>query len=188
MAKLVLLSGGLDSTAAMINTDADRALFVDYGQPATDQEEAAARRICERLGVPLEIVVVVGLRLGSMADPAGERGPRVVQARNAVLCSLAANQLEPGDVIVLGAHAGDAAAYADCRWPFIRDLGNVLTAAYGVRLEAPLLAWTKPEILAFLGREFREYQLCWSCYTPTDDGEPCGTCSSCAERCASTPP
>jgi 7-cyano-7-deazaguanine synthase len=51
-----------------------------------------------------------------------------------------------------------------------------------IRVEAPLLRMTKGEIIrAGLGLGL-DYSLTHSCYDPSPDGTPCGSCDSCRLR------
>ena len=54
---LVLLSGGIDSSACLVfyltQGFSVSALFVDYGQVSKGREESAASAMCAHYGVPL---------------------------------------------------------------------------------------------------------------------------------------
>lgn len=177
----LLLSGGIDSVAVLSLLRVDRTLFVDYGQPAAAQERAAARRWSDRFDVQHYEMTISGLRLGEMADESGKPGPRIVQARNAILISCAANLCAPGDVVLIGAHADDARAYPDCRPSFLLALSNALVEPYGVKVEAPLHQGTREQILETLRENHLEFQSCWSCYAPLPNGQQCGACNSCRQ-------
>jgi 7-cyano-7-deazaguanine synthase len=177
----LLLSGGIDSVACLNRFEFARCVHVSYGQPSEREELAAATRWADRYGLPLSHFTVGGLDLGSMLDATGEAGPRVVQARNAVLISLAANVTPRGGSVMIGAHQGDARDYPDCRAAWIAAISDTMKAAYGVTVVAPLIHESRVQILGFLERRHVEFALCWSCYTPKEPGVACGSCGSCTQ-------
>lgn len=207
---VVLLSGGLDSaTAAALAVEQGYALValsVDYGQRHR-WELDAARRIAESLGVERHVVAKVDL--GQFAtsaltaeidvpkgrtDAAMGQGIPVtyVPARNTVFLSLALGLAESCGAadIFLGVNAVDYSGYPDCRPDYIaafEQLANLATKA-GVegslrfRLHAPLIEWTKAEIIRQGTRLGVDYRLTHSCYDPGPAGQPCGGCDSCQIR------
>jgi 7-cyano-7-deazaguanine synthase len=115
-----------------------------------------------------------------------------VPARNTIFLAHAlawAEVLGAFDLFI-GVNVLDASGYPDCRAEFIaafERLANLATRA-GVegperfRVHAPLIAWSKAEIIrrgADLGVDFG---LTWSCYEPQPDGRACGVCDTCSLR------
>jgi len=102
--------------------------------------------------------------------------------------SVAPESLDP--VILVGANAIDYSGYPDCRPEFyealeeVLRLGSKLGSAYGVRMrvEAPIIAKTKPEIVRFGLDLGAPLALTWSCYAGGE--RPCGDCDSCELRAA----
>lgn len=207
---VVLLSGGLDSAtaAAIARADGYRliALTVDYGQRHRHELEAA-RRVAAALGVERHLIQRLDLsQFGGSAlvsdlpvpkdRPEAELSAGIpvtyVPARNTVFLALAlglAEVMETGEIF-LGVNAVDYSGYPDCRPEFLNAferLANLATKA-GVegrlvfRLRAPLVSWTKAEIIR-RGRELGvDYGLTHSCYDPQPDGRPCGACDACQLR------
>jgi 7-cyano-7-deazaguanine synthase len=207
-AAVVLLSGGLDSTTALAVARsrgfACHALTIRYGQ-LHEIELEAAKRVAAALGVTAHRIVEVDLRplaVSALTDPAiavpkdrpyddigafGDVPPTYVPARNTVLLALAlawAETLGARDIF-LGVNVLDASGYPDCRLEFVRAfeaLAQVATRAGGIRIEAPLIALTKAEIIK-LGRSLGiDYALTHSCYDPAPSGAACGRCDACAIR------
>jgi 7-cyano-7-deazaguanine synthase len=207
---VVLLSGGLDSTttAALARQQgfALHALSVDYGQRHRFELEAA-RRVANALGVQRHVVLAVDLaQLGGSAltdaiavpkdREAGEMAHGIpvtyVPARNTVLLSLALAYAETVGAadIFLGVNAIDYSGYPDCRPEFIaafQSLADLATKA-GVEgrlrftIHAPLIRWTKAEIIR-RGMELGvDYGLTRSCYDPDPSGLSCGHCDACLLR------
>lgn len=181
---VVLCSGGVDSTVLAMRAIRDKRLhsvvFVDFGQPAADQERNAVLLWGDRVGVP---VVQLGCPLrGSMAIGVGAGGPRVIPGRNLALIAWAVNYAAENGVceVQFGAIGDDAHDYPDCRLEFVRAVGDLCRRAYGVDVRAPLLGRTKAEVIA-------EAAACgvlegsWSCYQPRN-GVPCDACASCLSR------
>lgn len=177
----LLLSGGVDSVAVLSSSEPARTVFVDYGQPASAQERAAAKRWADRFDCEHFEFAVTGIQLGEMAAASGVPGPRVVQARNAILVGVAANVTPAGGTVLIGAHLGDAENYPDCRPGFITRMNQAFRDAYDVGVVAPLIALTRHEILDALREKHVEFQSCWSCYAPLPNGQQCGACNSCKQ-------
>ncbi len=207
---VILLSGGLDSTttAAIARQQgfALYALSVDYGQRHRFELDAA-RRVAQALGVERHVVLSVDLRqFGGSALTAAIDVPKdraaadmahgipitYVPARNTVLLSLAlayAESIGAADIF-LGVNAIDYSGYPDCRPEYIAAftaMANLATKAsvegrLHYNLHAPLIRWTKAEIIR-RGIELGvDYSLTHSCYDPDPSGASCGHCDSCLLR------
>ena len=210
---VVLLSGGLDSATALAEAHAGGfdlfALTLLYGQRHA-VEIAAARRIASVMRVSRHVEQVLDLRsLGGSAltDEAigvpKDRPPEsmaqgipvtYVPARNTVFLSLAlawAEAIGAFDIFI-GANCVDYSGYPDCRPEFFRafeTLANLATKA-GVegekrfRIHAPLLMFTKEQIIQRGLALGVDYGLTHTCYDPTADGLSCGRCDACSIRLA----
>jgi len=204
---VVLLSGGLDSTTALaIARDRGfdcHALTVRYGQVHDVELEAATsaaikysaqHRIVELDLRPLaasaltraDIAIPKDRPLDEIGAP-GDVPATYVPARNTVLLALAlawAETLGAKDLFV-GVNVLDASGYPDCRPEFIRAfeaLAQVATRAGGFTVHAPLIAWTKAEIIRAGVALGVDYASTHSCYDPGADGGACGRCDACALR------
>ena len=112
-------------------------------------------------------------------------------ARNTIFLALALGWAEVvgASDIFIGVNALDYSGYPDCRPEFIaafEQLARVATKAgvEGARLSihTPLVAMTKADIIRRGLALGLDYQLTHSCYDPSPDGSPCGTCDSCVLR------
>lgn len=202
---VVLVSGGLDSATSLAIANSRgfecHGLSFDYGQRSV-AEVAAARRICESLGVAEHLVLKLDLgQIGGSAltdtsipvPEAATTGIPVtyVPARNTVFLSLALGWAEVlgASHIFIGVNAVDYSGYPDCRPEFIKAfeaMANLATKA-GVEgqvlaIEAPLIDLTKAEIIR-RGLELGvDYGLSVSCYNADAEGRACGVCDSCRIR------
>ncbi len=202
---MVLLSGGLDSATALALAQERgfdcHALSVAYGQ-RHGAELAAAALVARSLGVREHRIIHVDLgSLGgsaltdsSIAVPEqGGAGIPVtyVPARNTVLLSLAlawAEVLGAGH-LVIGVNAIDYSGYPDCRPEFIaafHELARLATRAgvegRALEIHAPLIHWSKAQIIRE-GRRLRvDFRLTVSCYQADAQGLACGRCDSCRLR------
>jgi 7-cyano-7-deazaguanine synthase len=175
---VVLLSGGLDSAACSHLLQqagwSVQGLFLAYGQAAATSERAAARRVAAHLGIDLlELEITGGTRF-----EAGE-----LTGRNAffVFTALLAGRIVQGG-IVLGIHAGTP--YYDCSPAFVK-MTDQLVAEHTdgrMRLLAPLINWTKSDVLAYCRRTGIPMEITYSCEAGTVP--PCGVCASCRDRTA----
>ena len=206
---VVLLSGGLDSTTTLATAIAEDyetyALSFDYGQ-RHKIEIVAARRIARALGAKEHRVGKIDMRIfgGSaltddVAVPkkrsATEIGHGIpityVPARNTIFLSyaLALAEVISSTDIFIGANAIDYSGYPDCRPTFIaafETLANLATKA-GIegarfRIHAPLIKFSKAEIIRKALELDVDFSITHSCYDPSPDGVACGECDSCLLR------
>jgi 7-cyano-7-deazaguanine synthase len=179
------------------------ALTIDYGQRNLVEIDRA-RTLARALGAASHRVIQVDLRAfggSALTDPAvpvpqgrepgrmaAEIPPTYVPARNTVLLALAlawAEVLGAFDLF-LGVNAVDYGGYPDCRPEFLEAfeaLAAVATRAGAggarFRVHAPLLHWTKGQIVREALRLGIDPAVTLSCYVPDADGRPCGRCDAC---------
>lgn len=88
------------------------------------------------------------------------------------------------DRIYYGAHADDAAgrAYPDCSVEFHEAMKSAIWEGSGrqIQLCAPLINWSKTEVIEQGLIYGAPYDLTWSCYEGGD--RPCGVCGTCIDR------
>jgi 7-cyano-7-deazaguanine synthase len=143
--KLVMHSGGMDSTAIMLDyidvhgPDNIISIGYDYGQRHFQRENGAATRFCEKHGVKRVVLDVPISQIGGCSlidhdipvttDMADQRST-VVPQRNAIFCLFAAAfaQENDCDTIVHGACIEDYEAYRDCRPVFFELLEQAIQA------------------------------------------------------------
>jgi 7-cyano-7-deazaguanine synthase len=205
---VVLVSGGMDSavTLAMARARgfACHALSVAYGQRHAS-ELAAAARVAAMLGAVEHKTVSVDLRsIGGSAltadiavpehdDAHGEHDIPVtyVPARNTIMLSLALGWAETLDAndLFCGVNAVDYSGYPDCRPAFIEAferLANLATKAgvegHALRVHAPLIEWSKADIVREGVRLGVDFSVTVSCYRADAGGRACGHCDACVLR------
>lgn len=196
---LIAYSGGVDSTTLLYEYRDRIALAVgfDYGSKHNARELAAARSICERLGVdylviPLSFIgkyfrsdlLLSGgeMKLGDYSEE--NMHSTVVPFRNGIMLSVLAGLAESRDLgaILIANHFGDHAIYPDCRAAFVEPMSRAIAegTSNGVQLLAPYTTLTKTEIVArglTLGVPYADT---YSCYQGGADH--CGECGTCRER------
>lgn len=203
---VVLFSGGLDSTTTLAIAVREHravchALSIDYGQRHRAELRVAehlARKYGARdhriLHVDLDQIGGSALTDHSIAIPAGG-GDGIpvtyVPARNTIFLALALGWAETlgAHAIYIGANAVDFSGYPDCRPEFIRAFANLAACAtragvegHPIRIEAPLVSWSKAEIIQkglALGVDYAETV---SCYALSPTGLACGQCDACRLR------
>ncbi len=203
---VVSLSGGMDSAvcAALAVRDFGAenvaALHISYGQRTEAREQVAFLGICERLSIHRRLVVrtpffraIGGSALTdhqiAVPDAPLEIGAHIpvtyVPFRNAHLLSAAVSWAEVlgAERIYIGAVQQDSSGYPDCRPEFYRAFNEAVrtgTRDGRIRIDTPLIALRKFEIVT-LGLELgAPFDLTWSCYSRDD--QACGTCDSCILR------
>ncbi len=89
--------------------------------------------------------------------------------------------------LVLGVNAVDYSGYPDCRPDYLAAFQTLADLASrtgregrGARLWAPLVEWSKTEIVRQALRLNVPIAATWSCYAGGD--RPCGVCDSCRIR------
>ena len=206
---VVLLSGGLDSTTTLAIAKNQGfevyALSFDYGQRHRVELEQA-KIIAKKLkAVDHQIMTIYLRQFGGSAltdsiDVPTNRNEEemsleipitYVPARNTIFLSfcLAYAEVKKAGNIFLGVNAVDYSGYPDCRPEFIaafETLANLATKA-GVegkeklKINAPLIQFTKADIIR-RGIELGvDYSLTLSCYNPQQE-KSCGICDSCLLR------
>ena len=204
-AAIALLSGGLDSaTAAALALEAGYrliALSLDYGQRHRRELQAAAA-VAQALGIDEHHTLAVNLAAwgGSALTDANLQVPTTglddggipityVPGRNTVFIALGLSLAEArgAERLVLGVNAIDYSGYPDCRPDYLeafQQLANLSSKAgregHAPSLWAPLVQWSKTEIVAQALRLGVPIERTWSCYSGGD--EPCGICDSCRIR------
>ncbi len=206
---VVLLSGGLDSSTTLAIAIAQGyevySLSFDYGQ-RHNLELEAARRVANSLGVKEHRVVKIdnrlfgGSALTSAIDVPKKRSEKeigagipvtYVPARNTIFLAhaLAWAEVIGAGHIFLGVNAIDYSGYPDCRPEFIvmfETLANIGTKAglegRRFQIHAPLIKFSKADIIRKARELDVDLALTHSCYDPTPDGLACGLCDSCQLR------
>ncbi len=197
----VLLSGGMDSVTALYevrrNHQVVAALSFDYGAKHNASELGWARMHAARHGLRHEVVAldfINELFTSALLRSGGEipdghyaeatMQQTVVPFRNGIMLAIAAGFAESigAEGLVIAAHAGDHAIYPDCREPFMRAMGEAMSAGTyaNIQLLRPFIAADKAGIArrgAELGIDYAET---WSCYK--GGLRHCGVCGTCVER------
>ena len=185
------------------------ALVFDYGQRHRVELEAADR-VAHSLGaeaitrVRLDPDAFLGSALTTdLAVPkdrdtaamerhtASDIPVTYVPARNLVFLSYATALAESvgADDIYLGVNAVDYSGYPDCRPVFIEAFERAAQLATKagaegstLRIHAPLMEWTKAQIITRGVELGVDFALTHSCYDPDTQGRACGHCDSCQLR------
>jgi len=204
---VVLFSGGLDSTTALVwairRYDHVYALTFDYGQRHRVEIDAA-RKTARRMGVPQTILEVDLRPIGGSALTDARiplpRSPRragphagppatYVPFRNGIFLAVAAAWAEARGVreLVCGFHVEDSPDYPDTTRTFVKAMEKAVQAgtkaSFGgpeVRIRAPLVGLDKAGIIRLGLRLGADYAYAVSCYAGAE--RPCGRCSSCRFR------
>ena len=97
--------------------------------------------------------------------------------------------MEEAEAVFIGVNALDYSGYPDCRPAFIQAFERVSQLAtkagvegQGLSIRAPLMRWTKAEIIQKGLKLGAPYHLTHSCYDPAPGGVACGRCDSCLLR------
>lgn len=200
---LVLLSGGMDSTALTSELVAGhgaenvQAVGINYGQKHA-RELQSAQRVADHLGVPYDVIdlSVLARSLTSALTGNGDvphghysasnMAATVVPNRNAIMLMVAVGIASSRglDAVYTAVHAGDHPIYPDCRPEFVAaasEAARLGTAGMGdIEIRAPFVDINKADIVTRGHQAEAPFDLTWSCY---QGGElHCGKCGTCVER------
>lgn len=145
MKTVVLLSGGMDSVAALYHAkdveEVVATISFHYGSKHNDKEIPFAKWHSDQLGVPHIVVPLafIGEQFESDLLKKGGEIPKghyeeqsmkktVVPFRNGIMLSIAGGFAESKEAngLVIAAHSGDHAIYPDCREDFMRAMGDAI--------------------------------------------------------------
>lgn len=176
---VVLLSGGMDSTACLSyylsNGYSPRAIWVDYGQAAKDGEFNAVKVVTAHFSVPLNLVTVQGLHWFVAATEDEIRGRNLLLGSIGV-CSFSSSH----GLIGMGIHQGTN--YQDCSIEFQSEMDSLVrTLSNGcLAMDFPFAELTKVDVAAFCKKKEVPVHLTYSCLNGSIP--PCGDCVGCQER------
>jgi 7-cyano-7-deazaguanine synthase len=187
---LLLLSGGLDSTAVAAMVRPDHCLSIDYGQLPANAEHRAARQVALELDLPFTHLHVAagGVAAGLMStdlhpSPAvNGTAPEWWPFRNQLLVTLAAawGVTRGFGEVLLGTVASDGARHADGTAGFRAAIDQLVSLQEGgMRVRAPAADLTADELLIRSGAA--EHVLAWthSCHRAN---LACANCPGCNKR------
>jgi 7-cyano-7-deazaguanine synthase len=195
--------------AALAARDFDAyGLHFSYGQRTQARELRAAREVAAALGLRelMELETTLFRRIGGSAltdstiavptsamdapeDAAQRHGADVpvtyVPFRNAHFLAAAVSWAEVlgATAVFIGAVEQDSSGYPDCRPAYYHAFQNLIetgTKEGVIRIQTPLIALLKHDIVR-LGVEIgAPLHISWSCYS--GESEACGVCESCVLR------
>lgn len=183
--RVLLFSGGLDSTALAWKLRPEVCLTIDYGQRPARGEIAAASSLAEEMGLRHEIVRVDLATLGS-GQLAGRAPSGLAVApewwpfRNQMLITLAGMRfaVEGATEIIIGAISSDV--HADGRAPFLRAIDRAMRLQEGcIRVSAPARGMSAHKLLIESGLPFELLGATFSCHLME---YPCGQCRGCEKH------
>jgi 7-cyano-7-deazaguanine synthase len=186
--RLLLLSGGLDSTALAVMLRPEYALTVDYGQVSAAGEIRAAAAVSSALGVPHDVLRADCSAIGSGLLAGTEQAavapvPEWWPFRNQLLLTLAAAWAIPRGLncLLAGSVASDG-AHADGTAEFYSAAGRLLEMQEGsIAVDTPAIAMSSEELLRAAQVPAGLLGFTHSCHR---SDLACGLCPGCLKRSA----
>jgi 7-cyano-7-deazaguanine synthase len=186
---LVLLSGGIDSAAALAwakqnYSDVLAITFQYYLRPF--RERLSVFRLLEVFRAPLIEVPAEFLReAADLPQPLKDVPEGYVPNRNMIFYSIACYYAETKECdTIVGGHIGiDSESFPDASPDFFQqfsDLANHALLTRKIKIELPFAKSTKAEVIKNANEWNVPLESTWSCYW--DAMQPCGKCVSCVER------
>lgn len=172
---LLLLSGGIDSTACLDLYLSDNrtvdALFIDYGQLSNDHEFLCALKIAKHYKIEINKIKI---------DLLNKYKDGEILGRNALLIFTALmHDQGKHHILSLGIHKGPD--YYDCSHSFVNQINEIIInySIGTIMLETPFLECEKKFIIEYCSKNKVPLHLTYSC----ENGyPPCNCCESCRDR------
>lgn len=186
MKEILLLSGGIDSTALAYSEEPEYAITVDYGQTAAKGEIKASRQICRELEIDHCVIEAncSDLGTGTMSDADQleiASTPEWWPFRNQLIITLSAMKavrLDAG-VLTLGSVKNDR-EHADGRREFFELIDGILSIQEGrISVRAPAIDLTSAELVENSGIPHNILAWSHSCYRSEN---ACGECRGCVKK------
>ena len=195
---IILLSGGLDSLVSLgvgVNEyNIKLALTFDYGQNPVKQEIDASKKIAEYYGIDYKVIELPYLKeitnnafVGGGVLPTENLGTVEsakavwVPNRNGLFLNIAGSFAEAQGFthILFGANKSEGQTFPDNTPEFVEGLNGVFkySTLNGVEVVAPLINYTKNDIVKKALELGIPLELAYSCYAGGDKN--CGECESC---------
>lgn len=184
--KVLLFSGGIESTCLAYMYKPHKCLTVDYGQRQAVGEIRASRNVATYLGLSHEVLSVDAASLGS-GQMAGKEAikaaaiPELWPFRNQLLITLAAMRfVGTTDVqIMIGSTKSDS-SHVDGTSAFIEAMSKALSMQEGnVRLAAPAIHSESIALLRESNIDPDILDMTFSCFQAE---YPCGRCRGCLKN------
>lgn len=187
MSRVLLLSGGMDSTAIAHWLEPEALLFIDYGQRSAAAEQRAAERVASQVQRPLACLSIDCAPVGedllcgpnAPTKPAGEVW---WPYRNQLLATFAsAWALGNGcSEVLIGTVAGDGDIHRDGTAWFLQSLDALISGQEGgIHIAAPAFAMTTEALIEASGITRDVLAGTYSCHRSSF---PCGECGGCTKR------
>ena len=190
--KLLLYSGGLDSTAILYGhkSKIKMCVFFDYGSKHNKTEYKYALKHCKNLDKKLiKIKIAMPFETALTSNKISEKGENnkstVVPFRNGIFLSYAVGLCEQYGLksILIGTNNPPETIYKDTTASFIYWYEYMINAGYEkkINIENPLQGLSKKETAELLYKygKIKPHDT-YSCYK--GDKNPCGVCSACIKR------
>jgi len=183
---MLLLSGGMDSTALAWDIRPELALTIDYGQLSAGGEVRVASGVCAALNIGHRSLRIDCRALGS-GDLAGEMPhsaapvPEWWPFRNQLLITLAAAvALQEGFTKLTFGSVSTDKSHADGRLEFFEEMGRLLRLQEGgLDVEIPGINETSVSLCRRVGIPFEVLAWSHSCHV---SDYACGRCRGCLKH------
>ncbi len=198
VSRLVLFSGGVDSTTALIwsmQMQPTEALIFKYPSIHNHQEIQSALRICKKYNIRHHLLDISSLFVGFKSALLQSDSSCIPQAyydkenissllipfRNGIFISVASGLAQSLNIpsLVIANHSGDHPLYPDCTQAFIDAMRQAVWHGSGVELLSPFCNYSKKEIVQLGMGLHIDYSQTYSCYKGTP--KHCNQCPTCLE-------
>ena len=196
---IILLSGGLDSLVSLgVSKDKYNirlALTFDYGQNPVQQEIKTSKKISEYYGIEHKVIKLPFLQditnnafVGGESElPKENLGTNEsakavwVPNRNGLFLNIAASFADAQEYtnIIFGANKSEGQTFPDNTPEFVLGINEEFkySTLNGVEVVAPLINYTKDDIVKLALNKGVPLELAYSCYS--GGKKNCGECESC---------
>jgi 7-cyano-7-deazaguanine synthase len=198
MKSLLLMSGGIDSTALAYQLKNDDANFdvlhFNFGQNASTPEFTSVKKVCGKLDINYDIIDMPDIRnifnssKNALFTVLPNPGKHVLELGTLLIFTHALLYARKNNYskILIGFSKLDAEYSKEYSKEFLVYLSNISRMAgyEDIQIEAPFIEMGKHEIINIIKNEKELIDFSWSCVY--DGDKPCGYCQACSHRIDAT--
>lgn len=186
MSRVLLLSGGMDSTAIAWWLRPEHSITIDYGQLPAAAEIGAAATVAKAMGISHQVLRIDLTAVGS-GDLAGRPPADIAPVpewwpfRNQMVITLAGMYaVRVGASEILLGTVGSDSVHADGRREFVEMMSSVMSFQEGgIRLSAPAVDLSATELIVRSGAPRELLAWAHSCHV---HNVACGACRGCVKH------
>lgn len=191
MNRIIVYSGGFDSLCLLhdileIQNEEDKVtlLYFNYGQKNLEQELRVVNNVANKFNVGLKVMAIPNFSWSdsSLVSGSDDKNNQYIPMRNVIFLSYAlsyAETIKAQEIYFGFINPGEGEYYTDTSPEFV-EWANSFALTQGISVVAPLIDYTKDELIDYIFDYKISKDDFFSCNVPID-GKPCGVCGDCVD-------